>query len=89
MVDIFNVIQVSRFFRKSCFAALAASAMSGGVSVIASSISQLLSTPSKFIFLLFRQITNHVLIKHKQMSYVLNGGKFKLYAVSKPTQLRF
>jgi hypothetical protein len=38
---------------------------------------------------------NHVPIKHKQMSFVSNGGKFKLYTVPngllfpKPTQPRF
>jgi hypothetical protein len=38
---------------------------------------------------------NHVPIKHKQMSFVSNGGKFKFYTVpndllsSKPTQPRF
>jgi hypothetical protein len=38
---------------------------------------------------------NYVLIKHKQISFVSNGGKFNLYAVpngllfSTPTQPRF
>jgi hypothetical protein len=31
--------------------------------------------------LLKTSIFNHVPIKHKQMSFVTNGGKFKLYTV--------
>jgi hypothetical protein len=42
--------------------------------------------------LLKTNMFNHLSIKHKQMSFVSNGGKFKLYTVllfSTPTQPRF
>jgi hypothetical protein len=71
MVDIFNVIQVrsgqARFFEsKSCFAALASSAMSGGA------ISLSPSTPSTFIFLLFRQINT---TRSKRLQHTILANK--------------